>query len=52
MKKMPEEDAFCVLVQLMKEYQFRDLYNPKLVGLQMRMYQFDKVFYSCICIFM
>jgi hypothetical protein len=40
---MPDEEAFSVLVTLMKEYGFRDLYSPKLTGLQLRLYQFDEV---------
>lgn len=40
---MTEEESFCVLIQLMREYGFRDLYSPKLVGLQLRLYQYEKV---------
>jgi hypothetical protein len=40
---MPEEQAFCVLVRLMVDYNFRDLYSPKMIGLQIRNYQFDKL---------
>jgi hypothetical protein len=40
---MPEEQAFCVLVRLMFDYNFRDLYSPKMIGLQIRNYQFDKL---------
>lgn len=40
---MPEEEAFCVLVQLMKQYNFRELYTPNMVGLRMRLYQFESV---------
>ena len=40
---MPEEQAFCVLVKLMMEYNFRDLYTPKMLGLQVRNHQFDKL---------
>jgi hypothetical protein len=38
---MPEEEAFCALVQLMKHYSFRELYTHDMVGLHMRLYQFD-----------
>jgi hypothetical protein len=38
---MPEEEAFCVLVQLMKSYSFRELYTPDMMGLQLRLFQFD-----------
>ncbi|KAI8901549.1 rab-GTPase-TBC domain-containing protein [Globomyces pollinis-pini] len=40
---MPEEQAFCVLVRLMFDFNFRDLYTPKMIGLQLRNYQFDKL---------
>jgi hypothetical protein len=38
---MPEEETFCVLVQLMKQYNFRDIYTPNMIGLRMRLYQFE-----------
>jgi hypothetical protein len=38
---MPEEEAFCALVQLMKHYSFRTLYTHNMDGLHMRLYQFD-----------
>eukprot|EP00842_Homolaphlyctis_polyrhiza_P000110 jgi/Hompol1/109/HPOL_005225-RA len=40
---MPEEQSFCVLVRLMFDYGFRDLFSPKMIGLQLRNYQFDKL---------
>ena len=40
---MPEEQAFCVLVKLMMDYNFRDLYAPKMIGLQIRNFQFEKL---------
>ncbi|OAJ43077.1 hypothetical protein BDEG_26462 [Batrachochytrium dendrobatidis JEL423] len=40
---MPEEQAFCVLVRMMRDYGFRDLFSPKMIGLQQRNYQFDKL---------
>ncbi|KAJ3071151.1 GTPase-activating protein [Quaeritorhiza haematococci] len=40
---MPEEEAFCCLVRLMKAYNFRDLYTPQMSGLQLRLYQFDSL---------
>ncbi|KAJ3284376.1 GTPase-activating protein [Borealophlyctis nickersoniae] len=40
---MPDEEAFCVLVRLMKDYNLRELYTPQMVGLQLRLYQFDKI---------
>lgn len=41
--QMPEEQAFCVTVRLMNDYNFRPLYTPKMIGLQLRNYQFDKL---------
>ncbi|KAJ3018846.1 UNVERIFIED_CONTAM: GTPase-activating protein [Siphonaria sp. JEL0065] len=40
---MPDEEAFCVLEKLMKNYNFRELYTPKMIGLQLRLFQFDKL---------
>ncbi|KAJ3065507.1 GTPase-activating protein [Podochytrium sp. JEL0797] len=38
---MPEEEAFCVLEKLMKHYNFRPLYTPTMLGLQLRLFQYD-----------
>ncbi|KAJ3301222.1 GTPase-activating protein [Kappamyces sp. JEL0829] len=40
---MPEEQSFCVLVRLMMDYNFRDLYTPKMIGLQVINHQFDRL---------
>ncbi|KAI8912016.1 rab-GTPase-TBC domain-containing protein [Powellomyces hirtus] len=40
---MPDEEAFCVLVRLMKNYNLRDLYTPQMIGLQLRLFQFDEL---------
>jgi hypothetical protein len=40
---MPDEEAFCVLVRLMNSYNFRELYTPSMTGLQLRLYQFEKL---------
>lgn len=40
---MPEEEAFCVMVRLMKNYEMRGLYTSTMEALQMRLYQFDKL---------
>ncbi|KAJ1564777.1 GTPase-activating protein [Nowakowskiella sp. JEL0078] len=40
---MPEEEAFCCCVRLMKDYNFRELFTPKMTGLQTWLFQFDKV---------
>ncbi|KAL2911891.1 GTPase-activating protein [Polyrhizophydium stewartii] len=40
---MPEEQAFCLCVRLMNDYGFRDLFSPKMIGLQLRNFQFDKL---------
>ncbi|TPX59646.1 hypothetical protein SpCBS45565_g07692 [Spizellomyces sp. 'palustris'] len=40
---MPDEEAFCVLVRLMKDYKLRELYTPQMVGLQLRLYQYDEL---------
>ncbi|KAI8811019.1 rab-GTPase-TBC domain-containing protein [Cladochytrium replicatum] len=40
---MPEEEAFCCCVRLMKDYGLRELFTPSMVGLQTWLFQFDKV---------
>ncbi|KAK9321932.1 rab-GTPase-TBC domain-containing protein [Lipomyces orientalis] len=40
---MKEEEAFCLLVDLMKIYTLRDLFLPDMPGLHIRLYQFDRV---------
>ncbi|KAJ1566646.1 GTPase-activating protein, partial [Cladochytrium tenue] len=41
--QMPDEEAFCVLVKLMKGYNFRELFTKSMSGLQLRLYQFDRL---------
>lgn len=40
---MPDEEAFCVLVRLMKSYDLRSQYLPDMPGLQLRLFQFDRL---------
>ncbi|KAJ3397611.1 GTPase-activating protein [Chytriomyces hyalinus] len=40
---MPDEEAFCVLVKLMNDYNFRELYTPNMIGLQLRLFQFERL---------
>lgn len=40
---MPEEQAFCVLVQLMHRYGLRGHFTPQLDLLSQRLYQFDGI---------
>jgi hypothetical protein len=40
---MSESEAFCLLVHLMKDYQFRELFLPDMPGLHLRLYQFDRL---------
>ena len=40
---MPDEEAFCVLVRLMKAYDLRSQYLPDMPGLQLRLFQFDRL---------
>ncbi|XP_055297709.1 rab GTPase-activating protein 1-like isoform X3 [Sitodiplosis mosellana] len=40
---MPEEEAFCVLVQLMYEYRLRDLYKDGFEMLYVRLYQLNRL---------
>lgn len=41
--QMPDEEAFCVLVRLMKAYDLRSHYTPNMPGLQLRLFQFDRL---------
>ncbi|KAJ3098526.1 GTPase-activating protein [Phlyctochytrium planicorne] len=40
---MPDEEAFCVLVKLMYDYGFRQIFIPTMAGLDLKLYQFDKL---------
>ena len=40
---MPELEAFCLLVKLMKDYGLRDFFLTQMPGLQLRLYQFDRI---------
>ncbi|KAK4459931.1 rab-GTPase-TBC domain-containing protein [Cladorrhinum samala] len=40
---MPEEEAFCLLVRLMNQYQLRDLFIQDMPGLHLRLYQFERL---------
>ncbi|KAI1269583.1 RabGAP/TBC [Xylariaceae sp. FL1019] len=40
---MPEEEAFCLLVRLMKEYKLRDLFIQDMPGLHMHLHQFERL---------
>jgi len=41
--QMPEEEAFCLLVRLMNQYQLRDLFIQDMPGLHMHLYQFGRL---------
>lgn len=41
--QMPEEEAFCVLVQLMSKYKMREVYKPSMADLSLCFYQLEKV---------
>lgn len=40
---MPDEEAFCVLTCLMKQYGLRGHYTPDMDGLQLHLYQYEKI---------
>jgi hypothetical protein len=40
---MPEEEAFCVLVQLMSKYKMREVYKPSMADLSLCFYQLEKM---------
>jgi hypothetical protein len=39
---MPEEDAFCVFVSLMKDYRLRELYKPSMADLSVCFHILEK----------
>nr|XP_018266772.1 uncharacterized protein I303_00748 [Kwoniella dejecticola CBS 10117]OBR88930.1 hypothetical protein I303_00748 [Kwoniella dejecticola CBS 10117] len=40
---MPDEEAFCVLVRLMDSYNLRSHFTAEMRGLQLRLFQFDRL---------
>ena len=40
---MPEAEAFCLLVRLMKGYHLRQLFLPEMPGLHLHLYQYDRL---------
>ncbi|KAG8752810.1 GTPase-activating protein, partial [Ceratobasidium sp. 428] len=40
---MPDEEAFCVLCRLMHSYDLRGHFLPDMPGLQLRLFQFDRL---------
>lgn len=41
--QMPEQEAFCLLVRLMNNYQLRDLFIQDMPGLHKALYQFERL---------
>lgn len=41
--QMPEEQAFCVLVQVMFEYKLRDLFRQNFEELHLKFYQLERL---------
>lgn len=40
---MSEEEAFCVFVKLMNKYRLRSMFQEKMKGLELRLYQYDRI---------
>lgn len=40
---MTEEEAFCVFVKLMNKYKLRTMFQDKMKGLELRLFQYDRV---------
>ncbi|QSL66133.1 hypothetical protein MERGE_000508 [Pneumocystis wakefieldiae] len=40
---LADEEAFCMFVKLMKDYDFRSFYIPGMPGLNLRLYQFEQL---------
>lgn len=45
---MPDEEAFCVLVRLMDSYNLRSHFLADMPGLQLRLFQFDRLLEECL----
>ena len=43
LSQMPEEQAFCVLVQVMFDYNLRDLFKPGFEDLHLKFYQLERL---------
>lgn len=41
--QMSEEEAFCVFVKLMNKYRLRSMFQEKMKGLELRLYQYDRI---------
>lgn len=41
--QMAEEEAFCLFVRLMNNYNLRDLFVPEMPGLHLHLYQFERL---------
>lgn len=39
---MTEEEAFCLFVKLMNKYKLRSMFQEKMKGLELRLYQYDR----------
>jgi len=39
---MSEEEAFCVFVKLINKYKLRTMFQEKMRGLELRLYQYDR----------
>lgn len=40
---MTEEEAFCVFVKLMNKYRLRTMFQDKMKGLELRLFQYDRI---------
>jgi hypothetical protein len=40
---MPEEQSFCLLIKIMYNYGFRDLYRDGFENLRLKLYQLDRL---------
>jgi len=40
---MTEEEAFCVFVKLMNKYKLRTMFQEKMKGLELRLFQYDRI---------
>ncbi|VVT49103.1 uncharacterized protein SAPINGB_P002105 [Magnusiomyces paraingens] len=43
---MDDRAAFCTLIQLMEDYNLRSMFTADMAGLQLRLYQFERLFES------
>ena len=47
---MPEEEAYCVLVELMEHYRMREFFKPSMRELSLNLYVLSELIQVRICV--